>query len=386
MNRLLAAALAAVCLAATCLAATAESLAAEPHTQDAAAAPAVAGEVLDLAIDNCRRGEREQAMALFQAILSQLDPPPPIRQLVGELQATGCDRAPIAERGTLRLQGGGGWDSNVSQGISARSLVLGSGDTTLELALDQSYRPRPTGYSQVAGDYTLKVLPLGIGLQVAAGARQNFTASDFDLATLSAAASKEVKLGSQTLRGQLDVSDIWLGGRSYLEDAAATVQWLRPDARGAWLATARDTLNHYLKQATQNSHVLELGILREQQLASWASVHAGWTLQRDDALGLRPGGDRSGWQAQLGGVLLVSGWRLQPELTYTRWDSAALFAPGLLDVHRRNRLRQVLVQAEKPIAPGTSVLLEWRGRWASDTVSLYRYQAQVLSATIIHRF
>jgi hypothetical protein len=43
-------------------------------------------------------------------------------------------------------------------------------------------------------------------------------------------------------------------------------------------------------------------------------------------------------------------------------------------------------QAERPFTPQTSLVLEWRGRWARDTVALYRYQARVISATLAHRF
>lgn len=373
-------------LALLCLALAAARPAHAAGDDPAAAIAAVPGEVMDIAVENCRRGERDQALALFAAIRAQMDPPAPIRHLIEELEATGCSAPALADAGVLRVQGGGGWDSNVSQGITARTLVLGSGDTTLELALDPSYKPRSTAYAQVAADYSMNLPRLGIGLQFAAGTRQNFNAPDFDLTTLSAAASREFRLGPGTLRAQLELSQLWLGGHSYLGGTTATLQWLRPDEQGAWLATLRDGLSHYRTQATQDARQRELGVLREQRLDASASVHAGFSLQRDDARGLRPGGDRRGWQAQLGSVLSVQGWRVQPELSFTRWDSNDLFAPGLLDVQRRNRLAQLLVQAERPLAPGSSLLLEWRGRWARDTVALYSYQAQVLSATFIRRF
>ena len=44
------------------------------------------------------------------------------------------------------------------------------------------------------------------------------------------------------------------------------------------------------------------------------------------------------------------------------------------------------LQAERPLWENTSLSLEWRGRWAKDSVALYRYQAQTVSATLALRF
>jgi hypothetical protein len=116
------------------------------------------------------------------------------------------------------------------------------------------------------------------------------------------------------------------------------------------------------------------------------SVFAGVSLQLDNATGARPGGDRQGFQVQVGGVVLAQGWRFRPQLSYTQWQSAEVFAPGLLDVRRRNELGQVSFQAERPLDAKTSLVLEWRGRSARDTVALYRYKAQSFSAALAHRF
>jgi hypothetical protein len=84
--------------------------------------------------------------------------------------------------------------------------------------------------------------------------------------------------------------------------------------------------------------------------------------------------------------MVTHGWRLRPQVGYSWWNSAEVFAPGLLDVRRRNRLRQAFLQGERPLSADTSLVLEWRGRWARDTISLYKYQAQVVSATLAFRF
>ena len=71
---------------------------------------------------------------------------------------------------------------------------------------------------------------------------------------------------------------------------------------------------------------------------------------------------------------------------YTRWKSAALFAPGLLEMHRLNNLYVATLQAERPLTQQTSLQLEWNGRRARDTIPLYTYRAQTLMVTVSYRF
>ncbi|HUR89866.1 MAG TPA: hypothetical protein VMZ74_12325 [Ramlibacter sp.] len=362
--------------------------AAGPEAETDALSPqGVSGEILDIAVEHCRRGEQHEALAMFRAIRDQLDPPQAIRQLILDMEASGCNRPPLAEGASLRLQVTGGWDSNVSQGISARTLVLGSGENTIELTLDPSYRPRSAAFTQASVDYSLVLPRYGVNLQVALGQRINFGASAFDLRTLSAAAAKEFTLPAGTLRAQVEASNIWLGNVAYQHSENAGLQWLYLMPTGAWLATLQSTAVQYVTQPLQNATVWEMGLLREWRLDPARSVHVRFNVQRDDAHSTRPGGDRFGYQLEVGAVVLTHGWRLRPQLGYSSWNSAEVFAPGLLDVRRRNRLRQAYLQAERPVLNDkTSLVLEWRGRWAKDTVSLYKYQEQMLSATLAIRF
>lgn len=362
------------------------ALADEAADGQALSARGVAGDILDSAVEHCQRGERSQAMSMFEAIRAQLEPPPAILRLIHDLEASGCAGQAIPRGGSLRLQAGAGWDSNVSQGISARSLVLGSGDATLELELDESYRPRSSAFAQASIDYTLAVPEAGLNLQAAVGHRKNDREPAFDLTSASGSVGKAFTLGGQPLRAQLDLAEVWLGQRHYQRTQAGTLQWARPDSSGGWVATVSATRLRYLTQPSQNSVQMEAGISREFKLDASALFHGGVSLLHDDANGMRPGGDRRGFQTQAGALLLAQGWRLKPQLSYTAWDSRDAFAPGLIDVKRRNRLTYAVLQAERPLSPQSSLVLEWRGRWSRDTVPLYTYKAQTLTATLAHRF
>lgn len=342
---------------------------------------------MDTAVEHCRRGDSVQALALFEAIRTQLEPPPAILRLVQDLEATGCagQQAAVAGAG-WRLQLGGGWDSNVSQGISARSLVIGRGVDAIELELDQSYRPRSSPFVQAAADYSLALPASGLNLQASLGHRKNTRESAFDLSTVAAGGSREFKVADGIVRAQLEVAEVWLGRQHYQRTRGAGVQWLWATPQGTWLASVSAIGIEYLTQPVQNSLQREAGLLFERRLDAAMSINAGLSLQFDKATDGRPGGDRKGFQVQAGAVVVASEWRFRPQFSYARWTSADLFAPGLLDVHRRNRLLQVLLQAEKPFSPRSSLLLEWRGRWARDTVVLYGYKAQSFTTTWVRRF
>lgn len=355
---------------------------------EALSAPGIAGEILDTAVRHCQRGESEQAAAMFRAIREQLEPPPGILKVVAELEASGC-RPPWMEPGTWKLQLGGGYDSNVSQGISARSLVIGSGADAIELALDDSFRPRSSAYVQATADYAT-LLPFGSGvrLQLGAGHRANLQQSRFDLSTLSASATREFQWARGVLRAQVDHAEVWLAGRHYQRVQGVSGQMIWPQAKsdGVWLATGTVRSIAYMTQAAQNSWQFEAGLLREQRLGGGVAIFGGVSLQHDDATRGRPGGDRTGAEFQLGGALPYAGWQVRPFASYARWTSAQAFAPGLLDDRRHNQLLQVVVQAEKPLGPQTSLLLEWRSRWSRDTVALYSYTAHALGASVVRRF
>ena len=377
-------------IALACVAAVAIAAPLPAQAQDdgveAVSTAGIAGEILDTAVDHCRRGESAQALSMFQAIRTQLTPPPAILRMIQDLEATGCIAQEVTSRRVLRAQVSAGWDSNVSQGINARSLVLGNGDGAIELELDESYRPRPSAFAQAAMDYSLVFPASGVNLQLGAGLRKNASAPAYDLVSVAAAASRDFKLPGAVVRVQVEGAEVWLGGHHYLQSQGGGMQAIRSDQDGAWVATLTGTRIAYVTQASQNATLWDLGLLREYRIGPAALLQAGFSLQKDKATDMRPGGDRTGYQLQAGAQLLAQGWRLRPYVSYTSWDSEAYFSPGLLDFKRQNRTTQLWLQAEKPLSLQTSRILEWRGRWSRDTVALYRYTAQVFTATLSRPF
>ena len=65
---------------------------------------------------------------------------------------------------------------------------------------------------------------------------------------------------------------------------------------------------------------------------------------------------------------------------------ANVVAPGLIDRRRDNRALQWTLQAEKPLSPRQTLVLEWRARSVRDPIPLYQYKAQSLGAFIQQQF
>jgi hypothetical protein len=375
-------------LLAAVLAVAASAALAQPQEadEDALTAQGIAGEILDTAVEHCRRGERAQALSMFTAIREQLDPPPGILRVVDSLEATGCNGTLLVEVRGARVQVSAGWDSNVSQGITARTLTLGGGGNAVDVTLDETYRPRSSAFVQAAVEYSQPLPVGGLALRGSLAHRHHESAHKFDLSSGAIALSREFRFSDSMVRAQVEHSQVWLGARHFQRAQGAGLQWLGTHPAGAWLAHAATTRVDYLTQPTQDSRQYEAGLLLERRVTPGASVYAGLTLQYDEAAGMRAGGDRRGYQVRAGALMQAHGWQLRPQASLTHWTSADLFAPTLIDVRRRNRLAQVILQAEKALSPHTSLILELNGRWARDSVALYTYRAHTFMATWARRF
>jgi hypothetical protein len=354
--------------------------------EDALTVSGISGEILDTAVEHCRRGEREQAAAMFAAILDQLEPPPGIARVVRDLQATGCHGSFLAEARGLRVQVGGGWDSNVSQGITARTLTIGAGGNAIDLQLDETYRPRSSTFVQASVDYSLPVPVAGLTVRGGLAQRHNASARAFDLSSASLGVAKDIRVAGETVRAQAEHAEVWLGSVHFQRSDSIGAQWLGSTPQWAWLGHVLASRASYITQPSQDARLYEAGFLLERRLSPAASVYGQFAWQVDNAAGPRAGGDRKGYQARVGALLLAEGWQFRPQAGYASWNSEDLFAPGLLDTRRENRLTQLVLQAERPITPQTSLVLEWSGRSSRDTIALYRYKAQVVTVTLAHRF
>jgi hypothetical protein len=337
----------------------------------------IEGEILDFALDACRRGEVRRAMALFKAIREQLDPPQRLLDVIIGYERSGC-LVPDRLLDSWGMQLGVGWDSNVSQGISARSMTLGSGLNAVELELGDVYQPKPSAYSVLGMDRRFKLGTHGIA-QVAFQHRDNPSVPALDVTNLAATAAFPFIWGDRPGRVQAEVSQAWLGGSHYQQATSAVVQWLLNGGTQPWIFNFATTRSTYFAQPSQDAQQTEVGIWREKQIDPTWGVFGGVSAHFDQARNLRPGGSRSGWHYQLGATVGWSEWKIQPRLSVLRWHSSDVFSPGLIDVVRMHNLTQLALQMSRPVSQGQKVVIDWRIRNARDTVPLFSYQGQSLA-------
>mgnify|MGYP003381684524 CR=1 FL=1 len=339
--------------------------------------PVVADEILDLAIEHCRRGENVQAQAIFKAIKEQLDPPRSHLEIIAQHEAVGCQMPAYSPSVRWNVQAGGGYDTNVNQGILSRYMVFGSGLNEIELELGDAYKPVPSAFAVAGLDASFRFGDFAVG-QAAIQHRSNASLPALNLTTLTAGVVRPFVILDRPGRLQVDVGEAWLRGSRYQQIGAAGVQWLLTESGQPWLANVATLRNRYPSQPDQDSQLTEAGIWREQMLAPTFGVFGGIAALYDNALRNRPGGDRAGYRVQLGLSTGWGEWLIQPRINMLRWRSSEVYSPGLVDVVRRHQLTQIGLQLTRPIAQGQQVVVEWRINDARDSVSLFSYRGQSL--------
>lgn len=342
-----------------------------------AAELALGDDILQLAIEQCLRGETAQAQAIFKAIREQLDPPPAQLERIRRFEATGCQLPATSPPVRWSVQLGAGYDNNVNQGILSQFMFLGSGSNTIELELGDAFKPQASAFGVAGVDASFRLGEFAVG-QVALQQRTIDKVPALNLTTLIASVIRPFEWFGRPGRVQIDLGETWLGGNRYQQAEAAGIQWLLSDGEHPWLANVTTLRNTYWSQPDQDSQLTELGVWREKSLAPTFSVFGGVSALQDHAMRQRPGGDRAGFRFQLGATAAWSEWLIQPRLNVLRWQSSEVYSPGLIDVIRHHHLSQLSVQLTRPIAPGRQLVVEWRINDARDTVPLFSYRSQSL--------
>lgn len=347
----------------------------------------VAEEILDTAISHCKQGEFAPAYTLLRALQAQLDPPPAIHQLISNLINGGCEAQWTAPthwemRTTL------GYGSNINQGISNSTLILGNALTGRELILDDSYRPVASRYAEVMVGHSQPIKPGGPALQVTAGTRSHAapSASPYDLAHLGAALTHTTPVQSQPVELLGEVTKLWLGGRIYHTSLAATAQIpLLPHLSSPNLAISAKTFRYHT-QPQQNSNQIHIGITYPLHTSQRRSLFMGATGMADRALGQRAGGHRTGASVYAVGVTSLPPWHIVVRMDIAHWRSQQHFFPGLIDQERRNRLMYLALKAEYPLTPRQGIQLDLQARRSHDSIALYTYKSTHIGVSWAVRF
>jgi hypothetical protein len=337
--------------------------------------PHHAAEWMDLAMVLCALGHAEEAEQQFQAIERRFDPPPGIRDLIAQQRARGC--APAVRHSQWSLLTARGFDHNVNQGASNPLYSLGSDGEPLTLLPE--YLPHKDHYSVLSADYISDLSQNGdlgfLQLQV----HQNDHLSRYNTVALSAGADHPWRYKRWRFRATGVVSLLTLGGKLYQEQALGQLRatWT---ASPHWDVTAMLGQSHARFRTLSNfdANTSELRTLASYRSERWfGQLSSG--LQYDHAVANRPGGNRQGWSSGLyARTRLWDKVEGELDLSSQHWRGEQAYAPGVIELHRRQDNRQLRLVLSRPLTPRSSVQLEWRAIQNRENISLFEYDNRIL--------
>ena len=344
----------------------------------------IAEEVLDAAIDHCRRGQMAQARALFAAIRDQLDPPHSVRELILALEQGGCT-VRQAPSGQWELRALAGYDDNVSQGIRSSSLTLGPAAYNVELVVDDNYRPISSSFFEMAVGRSWQVADR-FTLQVKAGGRQYPKVRSYDLANVNATLKNRFTALGRPTDWMAEWTELWMGGRRYYTAWAMAAQAPVLLDAPQWNYAAVAQQINYHTQPQQNAAQFQFGLNRQFHPGVGKAFILGTMGIWDQALGQRAGGGRVGANLHAIAQIRLQPWLLTGRMSVTHWATRKDFLPGLVDARRRNTLLQANAQAEYPLSANQTLQLDFQIRDSRDNIALYAYRSYSLGVSWMARF
>jgi hypothetical protein len=194
--------------------------------------PANAGAWLDLAIATYRIGERARAIAYFDYIEKEMQPPPAIGNVIAGFRSSMQD-ADRQSPWIVQAEALVGRDTNANSGLRVSSLRLTFESERLTLDLDPSVKARSDQFFQAGASGTYRTRTDLGQVELQAGARVRRFADEHDFSTLalqmSGTLSRPSQLGDFTTGAQAE--HFMLGGRSVLQSGRSVLQSGRMLAR-----------------------------------------------------------------------------------------------------------------------------------------------------------
>lgn len=314
--------------------------------------PDHAGAWLDLALLQCRAGDRRGGKAILDHVQAAYTPPPAIRALIEELAATAC--APARQ---WRLQSGFalGHDDNVNLGVGQAYTRLMTEAGVLDVLLGPSMQARADSFAEL----WVELGRTGLPFRFSAVLRHHAQDSEFDSHQFSLEGWRTwTNARVQTLvRGHY--THTGLGGRPFLDTLGLEVGRHRLGCSVCPSAQIRLGLQRFPEYGAYDAAVgeLRLGLRFEGEsraLRVWTSV------QGDHALAARPGGDRYGGGVEFEGLMQLGPRLLLQARTGLNFLRDTLpYSEPLLPWQRHRRLQSYRVELHTPLNRGFTGFAGW---------------------------
>lgn len=346
--------------------------------------PRHAGAWLDLAISYCELGDAAEAERLFREVETRFAPPPGILEAIAHYRANGCRKAPVPASAWL-LGATRGHDDNVNQGASNPRFAVGTGSDVTDYELDPTFLPRADNFSQLSASY-LRPLPLEhTSAIVQAYARWHDQEREQDTVSLLGAIERTWTVGAWRLRGTAAVGAVTLDRSLYQRQRQLQVRLTPPLPlpSGMEMAVSANVSRvTYPTRPAYDSNTVELGGIvgyRSKRNLTQATV----TRLVDDSGDARPGGNRDGWFGSLQWYGALSDRvTLEAGLSHQHWRSKGIYSPGLIETRRLQNTTTVRAAGQWTLRPRYSLLLEWRGTFNHENISLFQYNSRALQLSL----
>ena len=342
--------------------------------------PDHAGAWLDLAILMCQSGANGRAEDLFRHIEERFSPPPAIREVIARYRASGClPPAARSFRGQLSLSLGR--DTNATLGVPFGEVLLGPAGNTFEVQVASNQRSKDSIVAGLEGEVSAPVGHYGTELFGYLSGRRFPSAQAFDTSTWAGAATQPVRwrdsppamLSAGLVHSRMD-------GKSFQN--SAYVSWIEPlRAQGddvEWALDLSAVRNRFEVNRAFDSHVVEARLQHAGKLGE-GRYTLGVGRIVDTAEADRPGGNRSGWSAQLNlNYPVAQRGRLEFYLREQHLGGSEEYAPGIIPVRRVSTMRQTKITFAYPITAQEEWRLQARRLENHDNIPLFEYTSNAL--------
>lgn len=364
----------------------------EGHTEDAARMlqrfvgqqPRHAGAWLDLAISQCELGNAAEAERLFVEVEQRFQPPPGILEAIAHYRNRGC-RKPEMRMGAWLLAATRGHDDNVNQGASNPRFAIGTGSDLTDYELSPAFLPRSDGFSQLSASYLRQLGGGGTNVIAQVYSRWHDRERDLDTVSMLGAVEHTWKPGAWRLRGTAALGYVTLDRTLYQRQQQLQARLSPPlklPADMEFALSANVSRVNYPTRSAYDGTTLELGGIVGRRVAR-SLTQATLTRLRDDSGSGRPGGDREGWYGNLQWYGEISDrLALEAGLSHQHWRSADAYSAGLIDARRRQNTTVVRAGGQWSVRAHTNVVLEWRGTFNRENISLFQYNSRALQLSV----
>lgn len=337
-----------------------------------------AGAWLDLAISHCELGNKAEAERLFEQIEQRFHPSEAILQLIAHYRSSGC-KGQRAHPRSMSFKLGAGYDTNVNQGSSSSSVLLGSAGELKQYDLGPDSLPRADHFKVLSGDFNQPLGSRGMlliaqlrALRYSQVATQN---TDAGLLALERPWSGAGWTGRATAAYGL----VRLGSELYQRQAQVLLRAVPPLDLGeslGWSLSAGYSSAIYPTRRYYDARTLDLGTsLAVRSKTSTVMLSAG--VLADAGKEARPGGDRKGWYGSASLVALLSDKAIaEAGLSRQSWRADKMYSAGFIETRRNQDTTQLRASLLYPVGTHSALQFEVRRTFNRENIPLFQYDSR----------